>query len=488
VNQGSSISARYPAIFSHLLICLVLLLFFTSYFIDLDRELLFTIVVLVTVATVILVLQFKQLLLFSLGFLIPFSFPMQVFGTSVVNIPSEMICALLSGFLIAKMVTGGKFDTSFLRHPVTILILCDLCWLFICSFFSQMPEVSFKRFIVRFCYYSTFYYFYHELFKQDINNIRRVFTLHTIGFLVPIIYATFNHARLGFTTVGSQRISAPFYYDHTIYGACLVFFIPFLFSSVLNNKPSKSRFLYLLLLIIFTAAAILSYSRAAWLGLIIAAGINLILKYKIKGRYLFYGCCVVVLASAVNWQKIITSLKENKEISHSNNVSMHLKSISNVNTDASNKERINRWKCALRMFADKPLLGFGPGTYQFFYGQYQQREDLTRISTFNGTKGHAHSEYLNYMSETGLPGLLIFLALITVVSTKCLIVIKKSRSKEERNIALFVFTGLVTYFIHAFFNGFLEFDKMAMPVFASFAIVTFLSNTVPGKKNHLPAN
>jgi len=486
VNQGSTISARYPAILSHLLICLVLLLFFTSYFIDLDRELFFTIVVLVTVATVILVLQYKQLLLFTLGFLIPFSFPLQVFGTSVVNIPSEMICALFTGFLIAKIATGGKFDSAFLRHPITVLIFCDLAWLFICSFFSEMPEVSFKRFIIRFCYYSTFYYFYHELFKQDINNIRRVFTLHTIGFLVPIIYATFNHARLGFTTVGSQRISAPFYYDHTIYGACLAFFIPFLFNSALRAKHSKTRVFYLLLLIIFMAAAILSYSRAAWLSLLIAAGINLILKNKIKARYLFYGCCIVLLASVVNWQKIITSLKENKEISHSNNVSMHLKSISNVNTDASNKERINRWKCALRMFADKPLLGFGPGTYQFFYGQYQQREDLTRISTFNGTKGHAHSEYLNYLSETGLPGLLIFLSLLSVVCVKCLVVIKKSGSKEKRNIALFVFTGLITYFIHAFFNGFLEFDKMAMPVFASFAIVVYLSNTPDKQKNLSP--
>ena len=34
----------------------------------------------------------------------------------------------------------------------------------------------------------------------------------------------------------------------------------------------------------------------------------------------------------------------------------------NVSTDASNLERINRWNCAIRMYAERPFLGHGPGT------------------------------------------------------------------------------------------------------------------------------
>ena len=30
-------------------------------------------------------------------------------------------------------------------------------------------------------------------------------------------------------------------------------------------------------------------------------------------------------------------------------------------------KRINRWKSALRMFQERPLLGHGPGTYMFLY-------------------------------------------------------------------------------------------------------------------------
>jgi O-antigen ligase len=126
------------------------------------------------------------------------------------------------------------------------------------------------------------------------------------------------------------------------------------------------------------------------------------------------------------------------------------------------------------MVADKPLLGFGPGTYQFFYGSFQRREDLTRISTFSGLIGHAHSEYLNYLSETGVPGLAIFLSLLTVVFFKCLMVFRNGKNEQYRKISLYVFMGLLTFVIHGLFNGFLEFDKMAMPVFCSMAIVTSL--------------
>jgi O-antigen ligase len=252
----------------------------------------------------------------------------------------------------------------------------------------------------------------------------------------------------------------------------------------LNEQRIKNRLFYSSILIIFIAATVLSYSRAAWVSLVIAFLINLVIKYKIKIKPLVYILSVLVFALLFNRQRIINSVKENKEISHSNNVGMHLKSISNVNTDASNKERINRWKCALRMFAEKPLTGFGPGTYQFFYGQFQQREDMTRISTYNGTKGHAHSEYLNYLSETGLPGLLIFLSLISTVCYKCILLYRKSENDKIKTIALFVFTGLVTFLIHAFFNGFLEFDKMAMPVFVSFAAITFLDLKQPSVSNH----
>ena len=82
--------------------------------------------------------------------------------------------------------------------------------------------------------------------------------------------------------------------------------------------------------------------------------------------------------------------------------------MSNITTDASNLERINRWKSALRLFAERPTLGWGPGTYQFEYASYQNYYEKTIISTNSGNKGNAHSEYLSILAESGWPGLLVF--------------------------------------------------------------------------------
>jgi hypothetical protein len=64
--------------------------------------------------------------------------------------------------------------------------------------------------------------------------------------------------------------------------------------------------------------------------------------------------------------------------------------------------------------------------------------------------------------------------LILTVIIKVRRLVMKSKHEETRHVALYLLAGLITFFIHAFFNGFLEFDKMALPVFASYAAITSL--------------
>ena len=83
-----------------------------------------------------------------------------------------------------------------------------------------------------------------------------------------------------------------------------------------------------------------------------------------------------------------------------------IESISNVSSDASNLERFNRWNSAIRMFQERPIQGWGPGTYAFCYAPFQDSKDLTIISTNFGDGGNAHSEYLGPLAEQGLFGML----------------------------------------------------------------------------------
>ena len=43
----------------------------------------------------------------------------------------------------------------------------------------------------------------------------------------------------------------------------------------------------------------------------------------------------------------------------------------------------------IKMFNEKPIYGFGPGTYQFEYSSFQDPDDKTIISTKFGDGGNA---------------------------------------------------------------------------------------------------
>lgn len=456
----------------HLLAFALLLLVVLSPVMDTDYEARIILTCVLFAGTLMLMIQYKHLLLYLLAFCIPLSTSQELINGSNLSLPSEMIAFLLSAFFILKIFTGSKIPLHFLKHPLTLFIMLDLVWLFISSVTSELPLVSFKRFLIRFTYSLSFYYFIYELIKSDQKNIKRIIYLHLAGLLTVALYTLYQQATSGFVMMGSQLLSRPFYFDHTIYGAALVFFIPFLFSQWPALKTLRLKWLSASFFLILLPAAYFSYSRAAWISLIIALVVYYLLLQQINKKLIFTLIGLFAVVYLFNGNKINNYFTATREISHTNDVAMHLKSVSNITTDVSNKERINRWKCAIRMFQHKPLFGFGPGTYQFSYGPFQLRSELTRISTFTGNKGHAHSEYLNYLSETGLPGLLIFIGLVfTAIKTALRIIRKKT---EDKILTLGIFCGVLTYIIHAFFNGFLEFDKIAFPFFSSLAALCYL--------------
>jgi O-antigen ligase len=149
----------------------------------------------------------------------------------------------------------------------------------------------------------------------------------------------------------------------------------------------------------------------------------------------------------------------------------HLQSISNIKTDASNRERLNRWNCAIRMYEEKPLFGWGPGTYQFKYAPFQFAKEKTDISTNRGDRGNAHSEYLGPMAESGLPGLILIVLIVGVIIYRGTVLYSKSNNKEIRLLTLGILLGLITYFVHGILNNFLDTDKASVPVWAFAAML-----------------
>jgi O-antigen ligase len=215
---------------------------------------------------------------------------------------------------------------------------------------------------------------------------------------------------------------------------------------------------------------ILSYARAAWLSTIAAFGVWAVLRLKIRFKPIFI-IFLVMLSVVLVFQKPILMYLERNDTESSANLTEHVSSISNISSDASNLERLNRWSCAIRMYKEKPIFGWGPGTYMFNYAPYQLTANRTIISTNSADGGNAHSEYLGPMAESGFMGLFSFLILIGVVIYTGIHTYTRATDKRLKTIVMSALLGLITYYIHGILNNFLDTDKLSVPFWGFTAII-----------------
>jgi O-antigen ligase len=395
-------------------------------------------------------------------------------------IPTEPMLFGIMLLLIYRSVLLGLMDRSMLNHPVTYAVTLYLFWILITSVTSTIPLVSFKFLLAR-VWFITVYYLLAIIIFRDTNNIRTFILCYTLPMLIVIAYAIFRHFSFGlFDKEAAHFVMNPFFRDHTSYGAILAMLFFALGGLVLNKKRD---FLFQIMIwgtwILITVALILSYTRAAWISVFVSLGVLAMVLMRIKLRYIFLVGILGIVYLTDQRTTIIHKMEKNRQTS-SATLSEHVKSISNITTDESNLERLNRWNSAFRMCSERPIFGWGPGTYMFKYAPYQRTSEKTGISTDFGDKGNAHSEYIGPLVESGILGSLSFIVVCLMSLITGFRVYYKLEDKRLRQIVLFLLLGYITYLVHGTLNNFLDTDK-ASALFWGFTAV-FVSLDITLKK------
>ncbi len=457
-----------------------------AYFIATEQYL-FSLVPIVLLVVLITIFALDKLF-FGIVLLTPLSLPLYelVHGLDFnMSLPTEPLLFGLLIIFILKLLIDKSFDKNILYHPLSIIIGINLLWILITSFTSTMPLVSFKFFISRLWFVVGFYIFALQLFKNK-KNIGVYFWLYTFSLLIVIAYALVRQAHYGFfDQEAANYVVNPLYNDHTAYGAALAMIIPVMLGLLFLKQYSyKQRIAAFIVLSVLALAMTFSYTRAAWLSLFVAFIVFGVITLKIKLRtfiLLFVSTIIVLL---LFWTQIYMKLEKNRQDA-SSNFTEQLQSITNVSTDASNLERLNRWNCAIRMFKEKPIFGWGPGTYMFKYAPFQLSYERTIISTNSGDLGNAHSEYLGPLSESGIFGTLTFLAIIIGAIYYAIRVYKTTSDKNVKILVLSVLIGLITYYTHGILNNFLDTDKLSALFWGFTAIIVALDIAEKEKKIEL---
>lgn len=139
---------------------------------------------------------------------------------------------------------------------------------------------------------------------------------------------------------------------------------------------------------VINAALLCSYTRSAWVALV--AALTLLILLRAPRWLLAYPVAAVVLALTVPAPLVD-----------------RMRSITDLE-DPSNRDRLSMAQAGLAMIADRPLVGLGPEMVRDLYPRY-------RVDTaVRDRVPHLHNSFLHLAAERGLPELASYLALMGI--------------------------------------------------------------------------
>ncbi len=202
---------------------------------------------------------------------------------------------------------------------------------------------------------------------------------------------------------------------------CAVF--PFALYCAISRGTAKERMVYSLVSILLIACVILTWSRAAWIAMIVCSVIFFMMRSKKTVRY------IVGVVFAIPFLSFIIS----------DNIIARFMSIGDL-ADSSTLYRVYTWLGSLELIKDHLWSGIGYGAQAFaeVYPSY----------AFTGIEGavHSHSLYLQIIISMGIGGLICFAFMSFLFAQKSLEYIKTPYNESTRTIttsALIAVIGLL---------------------------------------------
>lgn len=190
-----------------------------------------------------------------------------------------------------------------------------------------------------------------------------------------------------------------------------------------------------------TLALVFSWSRGAWLGFASGLGAALFLwpRKRSAGASLFFG---MLLAILLIWQSGLLPPAVAERVGGFT-ADLRFGDVRGADINDANYsvlERLAHWQAALEMAKYNLWSGVGIGNYEAAYGEYA-------LINWPYALGHAHNYYLNIFAETGVLGLLAYLALWLAILWQTLAVINHS-DWPIRGVALGLLAVWVSLSVH----------------------------------------
>jgi O-antigen ligase len=391
---------------------------------------------------------------------LPFSAEIQVTGTLGTDFPDEPLMLFTTGLFFCYWLYKPKIiPGKFIRHPLILLLALTFAWSIVAALSSTDHLISVKFLLAKCWYFGAFLFTPLVVFKEK-KEIKNAFIAPALGMLVITVITLCRHYTYGFSFVNINDALYPFFRNHVSYSAMLVCMIPVFFAMhKLSSSKSQRNWISLAILVLLIGL-ILSYSRGAWLALVVGA----LSSWLIQKKLLIAGyiAAILIMVGSLFWIKANDRYLEyapdyRTTIFHVN-FREHLTSTYQLK-DLSTEERFYRWVAGIRMIKDKPFTGYGPNTFYYNYKPYAVPAFRTYVSD-NKDHSTVHNYFLLVTIEQGIPGLIFFLILIGAILYYSQHLYKRVQDEFYKTIA--VTTGVIVMMILTvnFLSDLIETDKI----------------------------
>lgn len=409
---------------------------------------------------------------YLLFFFIPLTVEVWLPNGTVTDMPTELMTVLLMGiYFLYTLREGRNLRSDFLKHPITLALLLHLGWLFFTAITSQDFLVSFKFSLAKIWYVTTFFFLAGSILKEE-KDLRTLTWVVLVPLVFTIFYVLRNHAAVGFSFADINSVMYPFYRNKVAYACMLSIFLPFVWFIRQTYRTWSWQWMVL------AAAAVLlligiqfSYTRAAYLTLAMAVGAYFVIKWRLMKPVLGVAAVLAVLY-------VVGMVRHNNYLDHK---PVYEKTITHEDfgdllnsttkgQDVSTMERVYRWVAGGHMLGERPLLGFGPGTFTAFYKTYTLHGFRTYVSDNKEGSG-IHCYYLMTAVEQGYIGALLFVALVFIVLLKGETIYHQTLDPNRKRLVMMVMLTTVVIDGLLLMNDLVETDKIGSFFFLCMAVL-----------------
>jgi O-antigen ligase len=418
------------------------------------------------------IIDFKSVF-FLLFACLPISVEVNLPGGFGTDLPTE---PLIVGLMLITVMYGLRhlrvLNGAFFRHPITIVLLLHCAWIVATMCTSSQVLTSFK-FVLAKCWYVVTFYFLAGKILKEVEDIKKLFYAVFVPLMLVVLSVLIRHAGTGFSFVEINFCVGPFFRNHVSYASVMALFFPFVWLATAWYERWSGRWWLLVLSIVILLVAIqFSYTRAAYVSLILALGAYYVIRWRWMKLCVGIVCIglllgVPYLAHHNNYLQYAPNF--DKTVMHER--FDNLVEATYKMEDISTMERVYRWVAGFQMVQRNPWVGFGPGNFYNFYKSYTVNSFRTYVSD-NPEKSSVHSYYLLTTIEQGIFGGLLFLFLNFFALLQAERIYHETLDLARRRILLMAILSFVIIQAVLIINDMVETDKVGSFFFVCLAIIT----------------